>query len=319
MGKTLGEATRDRWFLDTPVPGRWADTKLVGIDKKVLESNGVQIVQAGMPGSKGPELDFKHAELGFAVITESPALRFDADVPLIVPEVNADHLQLIKAQQSARGFDRGFVVASPLCTATIAALAIKPLADAFGVEKVICTTMQALSGAGPTGVPSLRVVDNVMPFIPDEEEKLEGEFAKIFGRFDGDQISSYTAPMAATCTRVAVRDGHTYSMTLGLEKSASIDEVSSAFSSFSGPAQELSLPSAPSKPLLVHSDSFRPQPILDRDLGKGRIVSIGRIRENKVFKNGISYVALGDNHRRGTVGNSIIVCELIAAQEFINE
>jgi aspartate-semialdehyde dehydrogenase len=104
-----------------------------------------------------------------------------------------------------------------------------------------------------------------------------------------------------------------------LEKSASVDDVSSAFSSFSGPAQELSLPSAPSKPLFVHSDPFRPQPILDRDLGKGRIVSIGRIRENKVFKNGISYVALGDNHRRGTVGNSIIVCELIAAQEFINE
>ena len=158
-----------------------------------------------------------------------------------------------------------------------------------------------------------------MPFIPDEEEKLEGEFEKIFGGLDGDKISSSAIPFAATCTRVAVRDGHTYSMTLGLEKKPAVDEVSSVLSSFSGLAQEMELPSAPSTPLVVHSDPFRQQPVLDRDMDRGRIVSIGRIRENRAFSNGISCIALGDNHRRGAVGNAIIVCEMIAAKWLMKE
>jgi aspartate-semialdehyde dehydrogenase len=314
VGKTLAEAVRGRWQLDEPVPEAFADVVMVGLDSATLESAGVELVLSGLPGPLARELDPQLAAMGFPVVSESFGLRMEPDIPLIVPDVNADHLALVRRQRETRGWERGWIVASPVCTAVIATIALKPIVDAFGLTSGVLATLQALSGAGATGVPAMKVVDNVQPFIPDEEEKLVKESRKILGRYTGDSIEPLAAPLAATCTRVSVRDGHTEAITLGLERPASIDEVVEALAGYRGRAQELALPSAPAVPIVVRSEVDRPQPLLDRDADGGRVVSVGRIRRHEALPNGISYVAVGHNHDRGTVGNAVILTEL-AAQE----
>ncbi|CAN5737502.1 aspartate-semialdehyde dehydrogenase [soil metagenome] len=314
VGKTLAEAVRGRWLDDRPIPERFADMVMVGIDKEALESAGVELILSALPGPHARQVDPQLAEMGFPVVSESAGLRQEPDVPLIVPDVNADHLPLVLQQRSTSGWERGWIVASPVCTAVIAAVAVKPVVDAFGLNAAVFTTLQALSGAGPTGVPGMYVVDNVMPFIADEEDKLVKELHKILGRFTGEAIEPLAAPIAATCTRIAVRDGHTESITLGLGREASIDEVADAIASYRGRAQELELPSAPAIPLVVRSEIDRPQPQLDRDVDGGRVVSVGRIRRHDAFENGISFVAVGHNHDRGTVGNAVILTELVAQE-----
>ena len=316
VGRTFGEVVANRWLLDEPVPATWADTVMVGIDKEALEAAGVQLILSALPGPHAKQLDPQLAEMGFPLVSESAGLRLEADVPLIVPDVNADHLPLVRRQKETRGWDRGFIVASPVCTAVIAAIAIKPLVDAFGVDIAIMTTLQALSGAGPTGVPAMKVVDNVIPFIGDEEEKIRNELGKILGTYTGQGIQTWAAPIASTCTRVAVRDGHTEAITLSLSKPASPAEVADAFAAYRGRAQELSLHSAPAVPLAVRTEADRPQPFLDRDVDGGRVVSVGRIRAHDALPNGIAYVAVGHNHDRGTVGNAVILTELVAAEGF---
>jgi aspartate-semialdehyde dehydrogenase len=315
-GRSFGEVVQNRWLLDDPVPAAWADRVMVGLDREALEAAGVQLILSALPGPHARQLDPQLAEMGFPVVSESAGLRLEQDVPLIVPDVNADHLPLVRRQKETRGWERGFIVASPVCTAVIAAIAIKPLVDEFGVESVILTTLQALSGAGPTGVPAMKVVDNVMPFIADEEEKVRNETRKILGRLDGEGIAPWSAPVAATCTRVPVRDGHTTSVTLGLSRSASPQAVSDALGAYRGRAQELALPSAPAVPLVVRPEADRPQPQLDRDVDSGRVVSVGRIRTHDALPNGISYVVVGHNHDRGTVGNAVILTELVAAEGY---
>lgn len=317
VGKTLAEATQRRWFLDTPVPERWAEVKLVGLDKQTLDSLGVELVLSGLPGPLARELDPQLAEMGFGVVSESMGLRHDPDVPLVVPEVNADHLQLIADQRAARGYDRGFLVATPLCTAVIAALAVKPIVDAFGIESAVYTTLQALSGAGPTGVPALRVIDNVLPYISDEEEKLRSELIKILGTYKEGRILPHPAPLAATCTRVPVRDGHTISATLACEREVSVEGAIGALATYRGRTHEFGLPSAPTMPVVVRSEPDRPQPLLDRDLDRGRAITVGRVRSADAFPNGLSFVAVGHNHDRGTVGNAVITCELVVAEQLV--
>jgi aspartate-semialdehyde dehydrogenase len=314
VGKTLAEAVRSRWLLDEPVPERFADVTMVGLDQAALESAGVELVLSALPGPHARRLDPQLAEMGFPVVSESAGLRHDPDVPLIVPDVNADHLPLVRQQRATRGWDRGWIVASPLCTAVIAAIAVKPLVDAFGISAAVFTTLQALSGAGPTGVPAMKVVDNVLTHIPDEEEKLLKEMDKILGRYVGDAVEPFPTPIAATCTRVPVRDGHTVAVSLGLEREAPLDEVSAVLAAYRGRAQELALPSAPEVPIVVRSEADRPQPWLDRDVDGGRVVSVGRIRHQDALPNGIAYVAVGHNHDRGTVGNAVILTELVARE-----
>jgi aspartate-semialdehyde dehydrogenase len=200
----------------------------------------------------------------------------------------------------------------------IIGISMKPLIDAFGVEASVMTTMQALSGAGPTGVPGMGVVDNVLPFIQDEEEKLRNELAKIFGTLHGDRIVPFAPPISATCTRIGVRDGHTASIALALERAADVAEAAEALSGFRGRAQELGLPSAPQQPIVVREEANRPQPVLDRDAGEGRVVSVGRLRPQEALRNGIGYVAVGHNHDRGTVGNAVMVSELLVAEGLVD-
>jgi aspartate-semialdehyde dehydrogenase len=316
VGRTFGEAVANRWLLDEPVPAAFADRVLVGIDREALEAAGVQLILSALPGPHARQLDPQLAELGFPLVSESAGLRMERDIPLVVPDINADHLPLVRKQKETRGWDRGFIVSSPVCTAVIGALAIKPVVDAFGVDTAIITTLQALSGAGPTGVPAMKVVDNIIPFIGDEEEKVVNEVGKILGRFTGDAIEPWRAPIAATCTRVPVRDGHTESITLGLSRPASPSEAADAIAAYRGRAQELGLPSAPPVPLAVRPEVDRPQPFLDRDVDAGRVVSVGRIRPHGALPNGLSFVAVGHNHDRGTVGNAVILTELVAAEGY---
>jgi aspartate-semialdehyde dehydrogenase len=314
VGKTFAEAVRGRWTLDEPVPERFADMIMVGIDKDALDSAGVEIVLSALPGPHAKQLDPQVAALGYPTVSESAGLRLEPDIPLIVPDINADHLPLVRQQKASRGWERGWIVSSPVCTSVIASLAIKPVADAFGISAAVLATLQALSGAGPTGVPAMYVVDNVLPFIADEEDKLIKETRKILGRYTGDAIEPLAAPIAATCTRVPVRDGHTEAVTLGLEREASLDDVAEALAGYRGRAQELGLPSAPEIPLVVRPEIDRPQPQLDRDVDAGRVVSVGRIRRHDAFANGVAYVAVGHNHDRGTVGNAVILTELVAQE-----
>jgi aspartate-semialdehyde dehydrogenase len=314
VGKSFAEAVAGRWLLDEPVPDRWKDLVMVGIDGPALESAGVDLVLSALPGPHARQLDPQVAALGLPVISESAGLRLEPDIPLIVPDINADHLGLVSVQKTTRGWDRGYIVASPVCTAVIVSLAVKPLADRFGISSSVVTTMQALSGAGPTGVPALKVIDNIQPFIADEEQKLDKELHKILGRYSDDAITPYPAPLAPTCTRVPVRDGHTASITLGLDAPAGLDEVAATIAAYRGRAQELGLPSAPAVPLVVRDEIDRPQPLLDRDVDDGRVVSVGRIRSHGAFPNGVSYIAVGHNHDRGTVGNAVILTELVARE-----
>lgn len=312
VGRTLGDAVADRWQLDEPLPQRWADHRLLGIDGPALREAGVEVVLSGLPGPVSAQLDPQLAALGFAVISESMGLRAEPDVPLIVPEINPDHLGLIRTQQAKRGFEKGFLVASPLCTAVIVGLALEPLRRGFGLDRVDITTLQALSGAGRTGVAALQVIDNVLPFIGGEEEKVDSELRKIFGTFAEDRIEPWTPPLAATCFRVPVRDGHTAAISAGLSRGAALPEVATAIAEFEGAAAEYRLPSAAPEPVILRGEIDRPQPFLDRDAGNGRAVSVGRLRENSAL-GGVSLVAVGHNHDRGTVGNALLVTELVKA------
>lgn len=311
VGKPLGEVLADRWQADEPLPEKFASHKLLAPDTAALRKEEIDIVVSTLFGPKSKELDPKVAAAGIAVVSESTGMRMEPDVPLIVPEINADHLGIIKAQQSARGFDRGFIVSSPLCTAVIIALAMKPIADAFGLRSTVLTTLQALSGAGKKGVFSLAILDNVLPHINQEEEKLYGELPKILGTFTNGEIVNHKAPFTCTATRVPVRDGHTISLSLELEKPWQAEWLPELFNSYRGRAQALALPHAPAQPLLHRPESDRPQPLLDRGRANNLGITVGRFRPAPSMKNGMSFVAVGDNHGRGTYGNAIMLAELL--------
>src|SRR5262245_33060362 len=218
-----------------------------------------------------------------AVVSTASALRYEPDVPLLVPNVNLHHAELIHRQRKMRGWE-GFVVPIPNCTVTGLVITLKPLADAFGLTSAIVTTMQGLSGAGRSpGVIGLDILDNIVPFIPREEEKVERELHKIFGTLAGGAIQPHPAVVSATCTRANVREGHTESVSASLGRRASISQVTEALRAAPNQARALGLPSAPEEWIKVHDDPFRPQPRLDRDTGRGMTTTVGRVREDPVL------------------------------------
>ena len=235
-----------------------------------------------------------------------------ADVPLLIPEVNPEHLELIDAQRTNRDYNRGFIVTNPNCSAIAVVLALAPLHAKFGVTSCVVTTMQALSGAGYPGVPSLDATDNVIPFIGGEEEKIEAETRKILGTVNQGEILDADMRVSAQCNRVNVTDGHMASIRVSLAKKVSIDEVREALSSFRSVPQDLQLYSAPARPVIVRDEADRPQPRLDRDAGKGMSVTVGRLMPDSVFD--YRFVALGHNTIRGAAGAAILNAELLVAK-----
>jgi aspartate-semialdehyde dehydrogenase len=273
-----------------------------------------RLVFSALPADIAGPAEESFARAGYAVCSNASAHRMDADVPLIIPEVNADHTALIDVQRRQRGWD-GLIVTSANCSTTELALALKPLHTSFGLRKLLVVTMQAVSGAGYPGVPSLDIVDNVIPYVGGEEEKIERESRKLLGTFEHDQVGLAPIVVSAQCNRVSVRDGHTECVSIEMEQRATVDDVIAALEAFRPSAEVAQLPSTPARPIIVRRENDRPQPIRDRDAGKGMAVSVGRVRPCPLFD--VKFVVLGHNTVRGAAGGSIHNAELLVSQQWI--
>jgi aspartate-semialdehyde dehydrogenase len=302
-GKRYGDACD--WRLSGSMPGSARNIMVKGLDG-ALDSS---VVFSSLPGGLALEIETKLAGEGKQVFTNASDNRMVPDVPLVIPEVNAEHLSLIDVQRTNRGWDTGLIVANPNCSTIHLVLALKPIWERFGIEQAMVTTLQAASGAGYPGVPSLDLIDNIVPYIGSEEEKIETETLKLLGTMAEEHIASAAITVSAQCTRVPVRDGHTEAVSLKLRKKATVDEVIEAFTSFRGRPQELGLPSAPEQPIVVRDESDRPQPALDRDVEQGMASVVGRVRECSIFD--VKFVVLGHNTIRGAAGASILNAELL--------
>ena len=270
------------------------------------------LVFSSLPADVAGPLETRFAQAGHPVISNSSSHRMDETVPLLIPEVNPDHLALL---ETCRGTGRGFIVTNPNCSTVMIALALAPLAARFGVEAVVATTLQALSGAGYPGVAALDITDNVVPFIANEEEKIERETRKILGRLSGGRVAPAEFAVSAQCHRVNVVDGHMAAVRVQLGRAADPTELRDAFASFTGLPQELRLPSAPQQPIVVREEPDRPQPRLDRDAGRGMSVTVGRIARDAVL--GHRFEVLGHNTIRGAAGAAILNAELLLAQGYV--
>ena len=285
------------------------DMTIAETSKDLLNEYDIDIAFSALPADVAGTVEAQLAEK-IAVSTNSAAHRLDADVPLLIPEVNPEHLSLIDVQR-AKGWN-GCLVTNPNCSTIMLVMTLKPLMDAFGIRDVKVATMQAVSGAGFTGVSSMAILDNVIPYIGKEEQKMEIEPKKLIGTLANGTVSNATFGMTALCTRVPVIDGHTEAVFIELERDASVEEFTDALRTFSGLPQERNLPSAPKRPIEIRAI---PQPRMHRDLGHGMSVTAGRIE--KVGPRMFKYVAMGHNTIRGAVGASILNAELLAEMKYI--
>ena len=272
------------------------------------------LVFSSLPGDIARETEGSFAAAGFPVISNSSAFRMDEDVPLLIPEVNHQHLGLIHQQKYSSG---GYIVTNPNCSTIMLALALAPLHASFGVSAVAATTLQALSGAGYPGVASLDVLDNVLPYIGGEEEKIETETTKILGRFVDERIELAPMAVSAQCHRVNVADGHMAAVRVKFARKPELKELRESLASFSSLPQELGLHSAPAKPIVVRDEPDRPQPKLDRDAGKGMTITIGRLMPDSVLD--YRFVVLSHNTIRGAAGAAILNAELLIALGHLTE
>jgi aspartate-semialdehyde dehydrogenase len=272
-----------------------------------------KIIFAALDASIARELEPQFAAAGCAVISNSSALRMQADVPLVIPEVNGDHIRLID-KQSWRSQSGGYVVTNPNCCAIGLALALAPLHRAFTLEAVMAVTMQAVSGAGYPGVPSLDILGNVIPYIPKEEEKMEEETQKLLGTLNGARVVPAPFAMSAQCNRVAVEDGHTESIAIRLKQKAKPEEIIAAWNDFRAEPQQLRLPSAPEQPIVYMTAPDRPQPRFDVDLGAGMTTAVGRLRKCNVLD--WKFTVLSHNTIRGAAGAALLNAELLKAKGY---
>ena len=307
-GRHYAEAAR--WRLKTAIPERVA-----GMTVAPAKPEGApKIIFAALDASIAKELEPQFAAAGCAVVSNSSALRMQADVPLVIPEVNGDHIRLIETQ-SWRRQSGGFAVTNPNCSAIGLVLALAPLHRRFGLETVMAVTMQAVSGAGYPGVASLDILGNVIPYIAKEEEKMEEETLKLLGSLNGKGIVPADFGMSAQCNRVAVEDGHTESVSVRLKTKAKPEEIIAAWNDFRAEPQELRLPSAPEKPVVYLSASDRPQPRFDADSGGGMTTTVGRLRPCSVLD--WKFTVLSHNTIRGAAGAALLNAELLKARGYL--
>ncbi|NPA05373.1 MAG: aspartate-semialdehyde dehydrogenase [Crenarchaeota archaeon] len=301
-GKRYVEAVN--WVLGGDPPGEVADLT-VGLVKPDAIPGDVELVFSALPSSVALDVEVGAARRGFTVVSNASPLRLEADVPLIIPEINWDHIRLLEVQRRRRGW-RGAIVKNSNCTTAILTLSLKPLLDRFGLEEVFVSTMQAVSGAGYRGVPSVAIIDNIIPFIRNEEEKVMNESRKILGTLRGDHVEPASFRIYATCTRAPVINGHMETVYARLARSASIEDVLAAWEEFRGLE---GLPTAPAKPVIVRREADRPQTRLDRDAGGGMSVSVGRytLYSERLLR----YIVLGHNLVRGAAGNTILIAEMM--------
>lgn len=307
-GQRYAEACH--WLLSTPMPDAVRDL-LVGSLEPELDC---QLIFSALPSRVAGPVEERFAEAGYVVCSNAAPHRMDADVPLLIPEVNPDHTQLINVQRQQRKW-KGFIVASANCTTTQLVLALKPLQDAFGLAKLSVVTLQAISGAGYPGVPSADILGNVVPFIQGEEDKVEHESRKLLGTLQEGRITQAPFVVSAQCNRVPVYDGHTECVSVQFERTPQLNELLEAFEEFRAPPDVMDLPSSPARPIVLFKEADRPQPLRDRDLGRGMSVSVGRVRPCPLFD--AKFVVLGHNTLRGAAGGSIHNAELLVAQTWV--
>jgi aspartate-semialdehyde dehydrogenase len=309
-GKTYGEAAK--WRLDTPLPERIANMIVSPAEPSAAANENQtapKIIFSSIDAPIARELEPRFAAAGCAVISNSSAFRMAPNVPLVLPEVNADHLHLIE-EQSWRKQSGGYIVTNSNCTVMGPVLALKPIVDRFGIEQIFATSMQAVSGAGYPGVASMDILDNVVPYIPNEEEKMEEEMLKLLGSLEGHTVKPLSARMSASCNRVPVVDGHTVSVSIKLSKPATREEILAAWAEFR-PLTGQNLPTAPEQPVEWAPQPDRPQPRLDRNRGNGMAVTVGRLRPCGVLD--WKFTVLSHNTIRGAAGATILNAELLAS------
>lgn len=313
--RSAGKKFKDacNWLLESEMPKEIGEMPVANIDVKSAEKTGdFDLVFTSLPGDLAGPVE---AEFGamYPVFSKASAHRMEKDVPLIIPEINADHIELVKVQQQLRGW-KGFISTDPNCSTIQMAITLKPLMQ-FGLRQIMVTTMQALSGAGYPGVASLDIIDNVVPFISGEEDKMEAEALKILGTYSDKGIRNADFTLSASCNRVNVKDGHLESISVKLDQEPSIEQIEAAFEDFKGAPQLLKLPSAPVQPIVVRHEKNRPQPRYDRDAGCGMSVTVGRIRKDPILT--FKYICLGHNTVRGAAGGGILSAELYVANGLV--
>lgn len=309
--KSVGKRYRDcvNWLMSSPLPDDIGDRE-------------IQACQPGLPGelffsgldsTVAGEVETAFAKAGCVVISNSHNHRMDPDVPLLIPEINSHHLKLLEIQKKKTG--KGFIVTNPNCSVIGLCLALHPLVKLFGIEAIQVVTLQSISGAGYPGVPSLDILDNVIPYIANEEQKLETETKKIWGTFNNGSIDAYHCKISAQCNRVPVTEGHLECVSVKLVNKASINQIKDAWRDFQGEPQQLQLPSAPMHPVVYFEEERYPQPKLQRNLEKGMAVSVGRLRPCPLLD--YKFVLLSHNTIRGAAGCAILNAELLVQKNFI--
>lgn len=307
-GKPYAEAAR--WRLKTAIPSAVAKMQV----SPATPEGAPKVIFAALDSAIAAELEPRFADAGCAVVSNSSALRMNEDVPLVIPEVNAGHIKLIDIQ-AWRKKSGGYVVTNPNCSAIGLVLALAPLHQRFGLETVMAVTMQAVSGAGYPGVASLDILGNVIPFIKNEEEKMEEETKKLLGQVNGSRVIPGAFGMSAQCNRVAVEDGHTESVSIRLKTKAKLDEIIASWNSYRAEPQTLKLPSAPERPIVYVEANDRPQPRFDVDMGAGMTTVVGRLRPCSVLD--WKFTVLSHNTIRGAAGAALLNAELLKAKGYL--
>lgn len=303
-----------RWRLAGEMPSSVATLPVVPCHPSELPN--VKIAFSALPTEIASEIEAEFARAGVAVFSNSRNYRMSPDVPLVVPEVNPDHLHAIPLQRSARNWP-GFIVTNPNCSATPLVMALKPLQEAFGLRKVLITTMQAISGAGYPGLPSYDILDNVIPYISGEEEKLESETQKMLGSWHASAgFTNAPLVVSAHCNRVATREGHLECASVEFERTVEMADILEVWQSFVGEPQRLGLPSAPEHALIYRREPDRPQTLLDREAGRGMAITLGRLRACPILH--YKFVMLGHNTIRGAAGGSLLNAELCVKQGYLS-
>ena len=318
-GKTYEEAVGSRWLMKTPMPE--SVKKMVVLDAANVEEVAAKVdfvfCAVNMKKDEIKALEEAYAKAECPVVSNNSAHRFTPDVPMVVPEINADHIDIIPAQRKRLGTKRGFVAVKSNCSLQSYVPALHPLMKDFGVSKALVCTYQAISGAGKTFDRMPEIVDNVIPYIGGEEEKSEREPLKLWGHIEGDQIVNAEKPViTAQCFRVPVSDGHTAAVFVSFDKKPTKEQMLEAWANFRGPAQELNLPSAPKQFLHYFTEPDRPQPKLDRNTENGMAVCIGRLREDTLFD--YKFACMSHNTLRGAAGGAVLLAELLAAKGYMD-
>ena len=319
-GQQYGEALRDpatgalRWYAG-PLPDK-AIFDLPVEDAETLEAARFDVIFTGIESDAAAVLEPQYAK-SCPVMSTASAFRYEHDVPLLVPGVNDDQVRLIEQQRQQRGW-QGFISPNPNCTTVGLVISLAPLVHTFGVDTVVMTSLQAVSGAGRSGgVLSLDIIDNVIPYIPKEEDKVRREVCKILGQVTAAGLEPLPVRISATCTRVPVMDGHTESVLALTSRPAPVSKARAAMEHFGHEFVALGLPSSPRQFIVVHDDPYRPQPRLDRDTDDGMATVVGRLRADTAFDNGLQYVVLSHNTKMGAAKGTVLTAELLVHKGYI--